>query len=67
MATLDKSHHLPEPPTIALSLATVPFLCGLLVAHTIAQGLGELGEASEEIFRGDRLPILNFPDSQSNK
>ncbi|BBA79286.1 hypothetical protein RGRSB_0746 [cyanobacterium endosymbiont of Rhopalodia gibberula] len=54
-----------RPIIICLSLATAPFLGSLLIVHQIAHGLGELGEASEEVFRGDRLPILNFPDSGS--
>ncbi|MGP0129393.1 MAG: hypothetical protein ACTMUB_09085 [cyanobacterium endosymbiont of Rhopalodia musculus] len=53
------------PVVICLSLATAPFLGSLLIVHQISQRLGELGEASEEVFRGDRLPILNFPDSSS--
>lgn len=56
----------PHPVIICLSLATAPFLGGLLVAHQISQRLGELGEASEEVFRGDRLPILNFSDNSSS-
>ncbi len=52
-----------NPLIICLSLATAPLLCTLLVAREVAQGLGELGEASEEVFRGDRLPTLNFPKS----
>ncbi len=48
--------------TIGLSLATLPFLGGLLVMNAITQELLAWGENSEEIFRGDRLPLLNFPD-----
>jgi hypothetical protein len=37
----------------------------LLVADKAAgQALAALGSASEEVFRGDRLPLLNFPDEQ---
>ncbi|YAI81820.1 MAG: hypothetical protein ACQJCO_08540 [cyanobacterium endosymbiont of Rhopalodia sterrenbergii] len=53
------------PIVICLSLATAPFLGSLLIVNQIAQGLENLGEASEEVFRGDRLPILNFPESSS--
>jgi hypothetical protein len=41
-----------------LSVATLPFLLGYLGLRLGAKALQELGEASEEIFRGDRLPIL---------
>ena len=53
------------PVIICLSLATAPFLGSVLIFHQIAQALGELGEASEEVFRGNRLPILNFPGDDS--
>ncbi len=34
----------------------------MLAFRSLTQSLIELGQASEEIFRGDRLPILNFPE-----
>ncbi len=45
-----------------LSLLTPPFLLGLTTIASVTQGLTELGQMSEEIFRGERLPLLNFPD-----
>ncbi len=48
-----------------LSLVTFPLLAGLGIAHTFTKGMVELGQASEEIFRGDRLPILPFPEEIS--
>jgi hypothetical protein len=50
------------PLPIALSLVTLPFLGSLLFAEKLAKGSIELGKISEEVFRGDRLPILTFPD-----
>jgi hypothetical protein len=50
--------------TLWVSLATFPVLLGILAAHSLAENLRELGQASEEIFRGDRLPILNFPEPE---
>ena len=47
--------------TIALSVATFPILAGLMMMKNVGQDLLELGQESEEIFRGDRLPLLNFP------
>ena len=58
------SNSLPHPVSLYLSVATFPVLVGLFAANALAQGLQEMGEASEEIFRGDRLPILNFPESK---
>ncbi|NJO93677.1 MAG: hypothetical protein HC820_03650 [Hydrococcus sp. RM1_1_31] len=52
---------------IWVSLATSPFLIGVLTVRSLTQTLIELGEASEEVFRGDRLPILNFPDRQEHE
>lgn len=50
------------PSQLALSLVTLPFLGSLLLAEELTQGSIELGKLSEEIFRGDRLPILPFPE-----
>jgi hypothetical protein len=55
-------------PEILLGLATLPVLAGLVGIHAIAQSIQELGVLSEEIFRGDRLPILDWletPDKPS--
>jgi hypothetical protein len=46
---------------ICLSLVTVPFLLGYLTLRTAAKALEQMGENSEEMLRGDRLPLLNFP------
>ena len=51
---------------IVLSLATCPFLVGLLGNKAINELLLEVGLYSEEIFRGDRLPMLNFPHNSSD-
>ncbi|MBD2545152.1 hypothetical protein H6G72_15180 [Planktothricoides sp. FACHB-1370] len=44
-----------------IACITVPMLLGLVGGKAIADGLQSLGQASEEIFRGDRLPVLHFP------
>lgn len=49
--------------TLGLSLLTSPFLLGLLALQILTKMSIELGQASEEIFRAARLPILYFPDS----
>lgn len=51
-------------PSTLVSLAATPWL-GAIIAIQATQGLLEqVGLASEEIFRGDRLPVLHFPDRQ---
>jgi hypothetical protein len=52
------------PQSGLLQIATVSMLLLLVADKATGQGLAALGEASEEVFRGDRLPILNFPDQQ---
>jgi len=57
-----------EPPGFSLDseilvgLVTVPVLAGMLGVRALAKGLRDLGSLSEEIFRGDRLPILEFSE-----
>ncbi len=51
--------------SVGLSLATSPFILAILALYFVSEFMTEFGEASEEIFRPDRLPNLNF--SQSSK
>jgi hypothetical protein len=48
---------------LMIGLATAPLLLGVLGGKVLSDILCELGQASEEIFRGDRLPILNLSTS----
>ena len=50
----------PQSVDLALSLLAAPFLVGLVGARSLQESIISLGEASEEIFRRDRLPILHF-------
>ncbi len=50
--------------SLGLSLVTSPFLLSLLAFQIITEAAIELGEASEELFRSIRLPILHFPDAE---
>lgn len=52
------------PTDLLLSLAVAPMLLGVLSLQALGSWLEAAGIASEEVFRGDRLPILNFPDSE---
>lgn len=46
---------------LGLSVATTPFMIGILTLYLLTDLMTELGKASEEIFRSERLPLLNFP------
>jgi hypothetical protein len=45
-------------PSMVISLMTGPFLVALLGTRALAEVLTQVGIASEELFRGERLPIL---------
>jgi hypothetical protein len=51
---------------IWIGLGTAPLLAGVLGARAIALAIQELGCASEELFRGDRLPILKITPSDTD-
>jgi hypothetical protein len=51
-------------PSYFLPIGTVSILILLMAQKAASEALVNLGEASEELFRGDRLPMLNFPDDQ---
>ncbi len=48
-------------PSLLVSLAATPWLIAIVTLNTASGLLEQLGLASEEIFRGDRLPILHLP------
>lgn len=48
------------PPTILVGLAAAPLLAGLIGGRLVAQLFHDCGELSEELFRGDRLPVLTL-------
>ncbi|WP_242055641.1 MULTISPECIES: hypothetical protein [Nostocales] len=50
------------PQSLLLQTGTVSILLLLLAQKASQSTLEAMGQASEEIFRGDRLPILNFPN-----
>jgi len=58
------SPKLPVPSDILLSLVALPMLGGLVVAKAAVEFVASIGVESEEVFRGSRLPVLNFPQSQ---
>lgn len=49
------------PQQTLLQLSVGPVILALLGGKAAAQLVQAMGEASEEIFRGERLPVLRFP------
>jgi hypothetical protein len=48
-----------------VSLAVTPGLLTILTIRATGELLEQLGAISEEIFRGDRLPLLHLPASET--
>jgi hypothetical protein len=51
------------PLPIELSLTSLPFLLLLSAVKSVGTNVESLGKMGEEIFRGERLPLLSFPES----
>ncbi|WRH65510.1 MAG: hypothetical protein RSE13_16825 [Planktothrix sp. GU0601_MAG3] len=52
------------PQECLVSLTTAPLLIAALGTKVFHDLILNLSTNSEEIFRGDRLPILHFPNSR---
>jgi hypothetical protein len=61
---LDKSQ---STANLLLSIATTPMILTFMALNTITDALIEMGQTSEEVFRGERLPILNLSEKENNK
>lgn len=55
------------PADLALVVGTIPLLAAVVGTRFIAQGLTELGQASEELFRGERLPTRPLMQQPENE
>jgi hypothetical protein len=51
------------PQSIILQMGTTSLILALIAQKTAFEAMETIGQASEEIFRGERLPILDFPQS----
>ncbi len=49
---------------LGLSIATSPFILGILTVHLLIESMTELGKMSEELFRSERLPLINLAYGQ---
>ncbi len=52
-------------PALLVSLAATPCLLALVAIRATSEVLERIGVTSEEIFRGDRLPVIHFPSEDS--
>ena len=55
------------PQSVILQAGTVSVLTLVLAEKATSEALIGVGQASEELFRGERLPILDFPTSNETK
>ncbi|MBF2016888.1 MAG: hypothetical protein IGS23_17155 [Rivularia sp. T60_A2020_040] len=53
------------PQSVILQAGTVSVLTLVLAEKATREALIAVGQASEELFRGERLPLLDFPISNS--
>ncbi len=53
------------PSDWLISLATAPVLLLLGGSKVLADAVLDLSQTSEELFRGDRLPVLHFPQKHN--
>lgn len=51
---------------MVISLMTGPLLVTLMGARALSEALTQLGLASEELFRGERLPTLQNVPNQTD-
>lgn len=51
------------PSDWLLSLAAVPFVAAIAGSRGLGDLVLSLSQSSEEVFRGDRLPVLHFPQT----
>ncbi|WP_066383508.1 MULTISPECIES: hypothetical protein [unclassified Anabaena] len=55
------------PQSFLVQIGSASILLLLTTGKVTIKALESLGQASEEIFRGDRLPILPFPEDNEIK
>ncbi|PIG91832.1 hypothetical protein [Gloeocapsopsis sp. IPPAS B-1203] len=51
-------------PQVLLQIGTGPVLLAMLGLRAYSELIESVGQSAEEILRGDRLPILPFPEPQ---
>jgi hypothetical protein len=53
------------PNDLLLQVGTASLLVGLIGGKAVTEAAKAIGQASEELFRGDRLPVLPFPETET--
>ncbi|MBE9192461.1 hypothetical protein IQ230_19335 [Gloeocapsopsis crepidinum LEGE 06123] len=51
-------------PQVLLQIGTGPVLLAMLGLRAYSELIESVGQSAEEILRGDRLPLLPFPEPQ---
>ncbi|MBE9028317.1 hypothetical protein IQ266_00920 [filamentous cyanobacterium LEGE 11480] len=46
---------------LLVGLATPPMILAVIGSHTVTQSISAISQLSEDLLRGDRLPVLHFP------
>lgn len=54
------------PQSFLIQVGTVSVLALSLAEQATVEAITAIGTASEEIFRGDRLPLLDFPNTDES-
>lgn len=62
----EESKYSSQSSKIILSILSPPFLLTIIAIENLQKSLIDMGKASEEVFRGERLPILNSPRNRTN-
>ncbi len=57
-------HSLKVSPSLIVSLVATPWLVTIATVQAANGFLEQVGLISEEIFRGDRLPVLHLPTNE---
>jgi hypothetical protein len=51
-------------PSLLVSLAAAPCVLAIVALRATSEMLERVGQTSEEIFRGDRLPVIHVPTEE---
>jgi hypothetical protein len=51
-------------PSLLVSLAATPCVLAIVALRATSELLERVGQTSEEIFRGDRLPVIHIPSDE---
>lgn len=58
LSTVSERMNISGTPSVVISLMTGPLLIAVIGVRALSDALTQVGIASEELFRGERLPTL---------